>query len=131
MEAGVSVWHIESGEQIDVNGDESYPMASVFKIPVLATAGQQLKAGKLKLDDRILLKNEDKSAGSGILQFLEAGVSPTFRDLLTLMIIISDNTATDMNVATLGGPLVVESYMHQLGLNDIYLKMDCKNLLKG
>jgi len=131
MEAGVSVLHIESGEQIDVNGDESYPMASVFKIPVLATAGQQLKAGKLKLDDRIPLKSEDKSAGSGILQFLEAGVSPTFRDLLTLMIIISDNTATDMNVATLGGPLVIEGFMHQLGLNDIYLKMDCKNLLKG
>ena len=131
MEAGVSVWHIESGEQVDVNGDESYPMASVFKIPVLATAGKQLKAGKLKLDDRISLKDADKSAGSGILQFFEAGVSPTFRDLLTLMIIISDNTATDMNVATLGGPLVIENTMHELGLNNIYLKMDCKNLLKG
>jgi beta-lactamase class A len=131
MEAGVSVRHIESGEQVDVNGDESYPMASVFKIPVLATAGKQLKAGTLKLDDRISLKDADKSAGSGILQFFEAGVSPTFRDLLTLMIIISDNTATDMNVATLGGPLVIENTMHELGLNNIYLKMDCKNLLKG
>ncbi len=131
MEAGVSVWHVESGEQIDVNGDESYPMASVFKIPVLATAGKQLQEGKLKLDDRITLKAEDKSAGSGILQALEPGVSPTFRDLLTLMIIISDNTATDMNVALLGGPLVIEAYMHELGLNNIYLKMDCKNLLKG
>lgn len=131
MEAGVFVWHVESGEQIDVNGDVSYPMASVFKIPVLATAGKQLQEGKLKLDDRITLKDEDKSAGSGILPFFAAGVSPTFRDLLTLMIIISDNTATDMNVALLGGPLVIESFMHELGLNDIYLKMDCKTLLKG
>ncbi len=131
MEAGVFVWHVESGEQIDVNGDVSYPMASVFKIPVLATAGKQLQEGKLKLDDRIPLRDEDKSAGSGILPFFEAGVSPTFRDLLTLMIIISDNTATDMNVALLGGPLVIESFMHELGLNDIYLKMDCKTLLKG
>lgn len=131
MEAGVSVWHIESGEQIDVDGDSLYPMASVFKIPVLALAGKQIQEGKLKLDDRIALKDEDKSIGSGILQSLEAGVTPTFRDLLTLMIIISDNTATDMNVALVGGPLAVEGYMHELGLNDIYLKMDCKNLLKG
>lgn len=131
MTAGVSIWHIEKDEQLDVNGDESYPMASVFKIPVLATAGKQLQAGKLKLDDRIALKDEDKSTGSGILQFFEAGVSPTFRDLLTLMMIISDNTATDMNVAILGGPLVIEDDMHELGLKDIYLKMDCKGLLKG
>lgn len=131
MEAGIAVWHIESGEKVDLNGDVPFPMASVFKIPVLAAAGQQLKQGKLKLDDRIALKDEDKSAGSGILPFFEAGVSPTFRDLLTLMIIISDNTATDMNVALLGGPLAIEGYMHELGLKDIYLKMDCKNLLKG
>ena len=53
MQAGVSVWHIESGEQIDVDGDSLYPMASVFKIPVLALAGKQIQEGKLKLDDLI------------------------------------------------------------------------------
>ncbi|MCA0458747.1 MAG: class A beta-lactamase-related serine hydrolase [Chloroflexi bacterium] len=131
MDASIAVWHIESGEKTDVNGNGSFPMASVFKIPVIAAAGQQLKQGKFTLNDRILLKEEDKSAGSGILQFFEAGVNPTFRDLLTLMMIISDNTATDMNVALLGGALAIERYMHELGLNDIYLKMDCKNLLKG
>lgn len=131
MEAGVSIWHIESDEQVDVNGDVPYPMASVFKIPVLVAAGNQIKVGKLKFGDRISLKDEDKSAGSGILPFFEANISPTFRDLLTVMIIISDNTATDMNMAILGGSLAIESYIHELGLTDIYLKMDCKNLLKG
>lgn len=130
MEAGISVWHIESGERFDINGNEPLPMASVFKIPILATAGLQLKQGKFKLDDRITLKNEDKSTGSGILPFFDAGLSPTVRDLLTLMIIISDNTATDMNVELLGGPQVVEAYMHELGLNSIYFKMNCKDLLK-
>ncbi len=130
MEAGISTWHIESGERFDVNGDELFPMASVFKIPILATAGQQLAAGKLDLDQRITLKESDKSLGSGILPSFEAGISPTFRDLLTLMIIISDNTATDMNVELVGGAAVVENAMHALGLNDIYFKYNCKDLLK-
>jgi beta-lactamase class A len=130
IDAGLAVEHIETGETIDVNGSQSYPMASVFKIPILATAGLQLKAGKLKLDDRVTLNDEDKSAGSGILPYFQAGLNPTFRDLLTLMIIISDNTGTDMNVDLLGGPQVIESTMHQLGLTDIYFKLNCKMLLK-
>lgn len=130
IQAGVSVWHIERDEQIDVNGDQPFPMASVFKIPILATAGKQLKEGRISLDTRIELKDADKSAGSGILPYFEAGLNPTVRDLLTLMIIISDNTATDMTVELLGGAEVVEGYMHELGLGDIYFKMNCKDLLK-
>jgi beta-lactamase class A len=106
-------------------------MASVFKIPVLAVAGQRLAAGTMSLEDRVALTEEAKSTGSGILRFFQPGVSPTFRDLLTLMIIISDNTATDMNVALLGGPTAIETAIHDLGVSDIYLKMDCKGLLKS
>ncbi len=129
FDAGLSIWHLESGEKLDINGDQPFPMASVFKIPVLAAAGLQIEQGRLNLDTRILLRDEDKSVGSGVLQFFQSGVSPTFRDLLTLMIIISDNTATDMNVALLGGPQVIEQAMRQLGLQNIHLKMDCKTLL--
>lgn len=131
LEFGLSVLHVESGEQLDVNGDAPFPMASVFKIPVLAKAGEQIAVGKLNLEDRITLLDESKSAGSGILPYFQAGLMPTVRDLLTLMIIISDNTATDINVELLGGPLAVESYMHELGLKNIFVKMDCKNLLRS
>lgn len=131
IQAGVAVWHVETEEQVDVNGSQPFPMASVFKIPILAMAGLQLKQGKINLDDRVTLKTEDKSAGSGILPFFDEGVSPTVRDLLTLMIIISDNTATDMNIEMLDGPQVIEGYMHELGLNSIYFKMNCKDLLKS
>ena len=131
IHAGVSVTHIESGEQTDVNGDTPFPMASTFKIPILATVCKQLKEGKFDLDQRITLKDEDKSPGSGILPYFGEGVQPTLRDLITLMIIISDNTATDMTIDFLGGTQVIEDYMHELGLTNIFVKFNCKDLIKG
>lgn len=130
IDAGVAVWHIESDTRLDVQGDAPFPMASTFKVPILATACRQLAAGAISLDSRVPLADEDKSLGSGILPFFEAGLAPTLRDLLTLMIIISDNTATDMVVDTLGGPAVIEGYMRELGLLEISFKLNCKDLLR-
>lgn len=130
LRAGVSVWHIESDTRLDVNGGEPFPMASVFKIPILTVACQQHSQGQFKLDDRVRLEEADKSLGSGILPYFESGLAPTVRDLLTLMIIISDNTATDIMVDFLGGAAVIESAMRELGLTDIYFKWNCKQLLR-
>ncbi len=130
IKAGVAVWHIESGARLDVNGDEPFPMASTFKIPILATACQQLSEGAISLDARVPLADVDKSMGSGILPYFESGLQPTVRDLLTLMIIISDNTATDIMVDYLGGAARIEGYMHELGLGEIFFKLNCKDLLR-
>ncbi len=130
IRAGVAVWHIESGEQVDVNGDEPFPMASTFKIPILTTACRQLVRGEINLDTRVSLSDGDKSLGSGILPYFESGLQPTVRDLLTLMMIISDNTATDMMVDTLGGAAVIEGVMREIGLREIYFKHNCKELLR-
>ena len=130
IRAGVAVWHIESGEQVDVNGDEPFPMASTFKIPILTTACRQLVRGEISLDTRVSLSDGDKSLGSGILPYFESGLQPTVRDLLTLMMIISDNTATDMIVDTLGGAAVIEGVMREIGLREIYFKHNCKELLR-
>lgn len=130
IQVGAAVWHVESGQQAAVNGDEPFPMASTFKIPILATACLQLAAGEINLDARLPLQDEDKSLGSGILPYFEKGLQPTVRDLLTLMIIISDNTATDMMVEFLGGAAVIEGTMREIGLSEIYFKHNCKDLLR-
>jgi beta-lactamase class A len=128
-EMGVAIHHLESGEECHVNADRSFPMASVFKIPILAEAFRQLRQGHFHLDDRWTLSEAHKNRGSGILSLFEAGLTPTVRDLLTLMIIISDNTATDLIVHRLGGPAAVEGYMHQLGLTNIHFKLTVRDLL--
>lgn len=130
IDAGVAVWHIESGARLDVNGDAPFPMASTFKIPILATAFKQLAEGAISLDARLPLADDDKSMGSGILPYFESGLQPTVRDLLTLMIIISDNTATDIMVDYLGGAAAVEGFMRELGLTEIFFKLNCKQLLR-
>ena len=129
MVVGLAVRHLQSSETTEINGQRPFPMASVFKIPILATAMQQYERGTLDLQQRVPLKDEDKSLGSGILPYFQAGLEPTIHDLLTLMIIISDNTATDITVDLLGGPQVVENTMHELGLTDIFFKLNCKDLL--
>jgi len=126
-EMGVSLIHLESGAEIHLNADDSYPMASVLKIPVLCEAFHQMAGGAFTLDDRWPLTYPDKNIGSGILTYLQEGLNPTVRDLLTLMIIISDNTATDMAMRRLG-VANIDGLMKALGLDDIHLVFDIRGI---
>lgn len=124
---GVALHHIESGEEINLNADESFPMCSVLKIPVLVEAFRQMRQGKFTLEDRWELTSAEKNIGSGILTYLQDGLAPTVRDLLTLMIIISDNTATDMVMHRLGVDQI-DRTMHDLGLADIHMALTIRGI---
>ena len=124
---GVSIHHLESGEEININADVSYPMCSVLKIPVLCEAFRQIHAGQFTLDDRWPTNMAEKNIGSGILTYLEDGLNPTARDLLTLMIIISDNTATDMVIHRVG-VANIDAFMKELGVADIHMAMDIRGI---
>jgi beta-lactamase class A len=99
---GVSVKHVERREFASIHADEKFQMASVFKIPVLVELFQQVKDGKVSLDERVEWRNPELYFGSGLLVSLDTGLRPTVRDLATLMITISDNAATDLLCAKLG-----------------------------
>lgn len=113
---GVSVKHLERGETASVNGGERFQMASVFKIPVLVELYTQVQAGKISLDERVTWTSPERYFGSGILVTLAPGIQPTIRDLATLMIIVSDNAATDMLVTRLGAATIT-ARMQALGLS--------------
>ncbi len=126
-EMGVSLIHIESGEELHINADAGFPMASVLKIPVLCEAFHQMAAGAFTLDDRWELTYPLKNIGSGILTYLNDGLQPTVRDLLTVMIIISDNTATDMLMRRLG-VAQIDGYMKALGVGNIHMAFDIRGI---
>jgi beta-lactamase class A len=75
---------------------------SVIKIPIMVLAFRDAEAGKLDLDQRYTIRPEDRRRGSGLLQTFAPGLSPTYRDLVTQMIVTSDNTATDLMIERLG-----------------------------
>ncbi len=125
---GVYVHAIATGETVAINADQPFQMASVFKIPILAELLSQVEAGQRSLDDRVTLTDEMKSPGSGVLKELSSGTTLTLRDLATLMIIVSDNTATDALLALVTKE-AVNARLRACGLERTSVSMNCRELL--
>jgi len=117
---GVAIKHIESGTELMINADEKYPMASAFKLPILVELFYQRAAGKLSLDDRVEIAAGDLHVGSGSMsQLFDApGVQLSIRNLINLMMRISDNSAADI-LLNKAGAANVSSRMRALGLETI------------
>jgi beta-lactamase class A len=116
---GIYIKCLDTGEEIAINADESMDTMSVIKVPLMVEAFRQIEAGKFALADRYTLKNSDKRPGTGVIRSFDEGASLTIKDLLTLMIIVSDNTATDVMFAKVGGPPAVNALMDQYGYKTI------------
>jgi beta-lactamase class A len=113
--AGIWVKHLTSGETAGVRDGEMFNSASVIKIPVLVLAFQMADKGAINLDERSIIRKEDVRGGSGIFRHHDAGLQPTFRDVLLQMVITSDNTATDLAIAKVGGVARVNAWLKASG----------------
>ncbi len=116
--AGVWVKHLTTGEEAGVRADETFNSASVIKLAVLILAYQMAEKGTLSLDERLTIQKEDIRAGSGIFRYHDAGLQPTLRDVLMQMVISSDNTATDLAIAKVGGVARVNAWLKEAGYAD-------------
>jgi beta-lactamase class A len=93
---GYAVHNLDTGERLSLRGDDTFPTASLIKVPILVTVYDLIARGQLSLDDELTVLKIDHVPGSGILQFLHPGLTITVRDAAWLMITISDNTATNL-----------------------------------
>ncbi|WP_277586738.1 serine hydrolase [Psychrobacillus antarcticus] len=126
---GIYIKHLETKEEVNIKEHQLFQMASVVKVPILVTLYEKVYKGEIDLHERIKLVEEDYVPGSGVFQEMQYGIEPTIKDLATMMIIVSDNLATDKVLSILGGTHQVEEKMHQLGLNNIYTKHTIWELL--
>jgi hypothetical protein len=112
---GVYVKHLETGEEAGSSADDTFDSESVIKIPIMMLAFQLAEKGELDLDRRYEITRADLEPGSGVFQHHDLGATPTLRDLVTEMIMTSDNTATRILVREMGGVRRINEWLHQHG----------------
>ena len=131
---GVSMLELKTGESYDHNADWvlDHP-ASTIKLGIMCAALYKVQEGKITLADKLTVKKEDKVPGSGVLQHLSDGTVLPLKDMLMLMIIQSDNTATNITMEYLGIDYV-NYFFDTCKLTDIRLArklFDMEGIKKG
>ena len=118
---GLLARHLDSGEQLAWNPDETIGTASTVKVALYAEVMRQRRLGRIDLDAAVVTREADLVGGSGVLSVLRPGLRCTVADLCTLMIVVSDNTATNMLIDLLGGVAAVNEGLDTLGYSGIRL----------
>jgi beta-lactamase class A len=117
-----NVWiyakNLDTGKEYSLRGDEQTRTASTIKLAVMAETFHQVAQGKLRWDEPIELTKDKKQGGSGILFEFSDGTKIDLRTAVNLMIVVSDNTATNLVLDKVGTDNV-NSFMDSLGLTDL------------
>lgn len=128
---GVTAIHLETGRRVSLNGTDRFPMASTFKVPIAVQLLTRVDKGEIKLDQMIDIRQSDLHPGSGTLSdlFNKGGLALSVRNLMELMLLISDNSATDVMLRTAGGAEAVTARMRALGIEGISVNRSTAQLI--
>ena len=107
--------NLDTGKSYELRADAPVPTASTIKLPIMVELFAEAEEGKLDWNQKLELTDQDKVSGSGVLTELSGGDLLPIRDLMHLMIVVSDNTATNLILDRIGGN-AVNQRMAQLGL---------------
>ena len=119
--AGLYWQDLATGEEAQARGEEPFEAASVIKLPVLVELFRQLEAGEAREEEPFTIREEEKLPSCGALNYLHTGVTVSLMDLGVLMIILSDNTATNLLIRRLGMEKI-QAAMASLGMETSALR---------
>ncbi|MEH1884312.1 serine hydrolase [Nostoc sp.] len=125
---GVFLVDLDTGNYVDVNSSTSFPAASTIKVPILIAFFQDVDAGKIRLDEMLTMQQDSIAGGSGNLQYKPAGTQYAALEVVTKMITISDNTATNMLIAKLGGIEALNQRFRSWGLTTTTIRNQLPDL---
>ena len=111
---------LNTGKTVAIDADQPVQTASVIKLAILFEAMEQVRAGKASWEEKLTLAKGDGVSGSGVLNFFDAPLTLTLKDVLTMMVIVSDNTATNLAIDRFGVD-AVNARIAWLGLKDTHL----------
>ena len=109
--------NLETGKTFEIRGSEKVRTASTIKLPIMVALFDEVEKGKLKWSDELILRDEDKVSGSGVLHEFSGGVKLPVKDVMHLMIVLSDNTATNLILDRITAD-AVNAEMDKLGFWD-------------
>ncbi len=112
--------NLKTGQTASLEPDALVKTASVIKLGILLEAAEELRAGKASLGEELVLTKPNQAPGSGVLGLMDTPMTLTLRDVLTLMVVVSDNTATNVAIDRLGLDKI-NATMRAAGLKDTYL----------
>lgn len=122
LSPGMFFVDLQTGDYIDINGNKAFPAASTIKLPILITLFQEIEAGRVRLDDTLVMRRDLVAGGSGDMQNMRVGSKFSVLQTATKMMTISDNTATNMIIDRLGGFSRLNERFRTLGLQNTALR---------
>lgn len=131
---GVSISAIEDNDTLSVNGNESYPLMSVFKFPIALCALQQVDKGKLDINQKILITKSDIMPGtwSPIREkYPNGNIELSLAEILNYTVSQSDNIGCDILLKLIGGPIAVQDYINKIGITGFVIKVNEEEMRKG
>lgn len=111
---------LRSGKSVAIDADTPVPTASVIKLTVLYDAVKDIQEGRASFLDQVVLTKANQVEGSGVLALFDAPVTLTLKDALTMMVVVSDNTATNVAIDRLGLQNI-DKRIESLGLKNTWL----------
>ena len=111
---------LNTGRSVAIDADRPVQTASVIKLAILFEAMEQVRSGKAHWEEKLTLKPGDAVSGSGVLAFFDTPLTLSLKDVLTMMAIVSDNTATNLAIERLGID-EVNARIASLGLKETHL----------
>ena len=129
---GIAAWRLDgTGPRVLVNAGQAFPMASTFKVAVAGKILADVDTGKLSLDQLVPVPHAMMVESEGLAStFHYEGVSVSVRNLLELMLTVSDNTATDVLTKLAGGPSAVTAWVHSQGIEGLRVDRDTAGLIR-
>jgi beta-lactamase class A len=107
--------NLDTGAEVGLDADRRVRTASTIKLPIACALSEFVAAGKARWDERLTVAADAKVSGSGVLSEFSAGETVSLRDAMTLMIVVSDNTATNLILDRIGAD-AVNDHLDRLGL---------------
>lgn len=122
LDPGIFFMDLETGDYLDINGEKAFPAASTIKLPLLVALFEEVDAGRVKLNETVVMRRDLMTGGSGTMRYKRPGTKFSLMETVTKMITISDNTATNMVIDRLGGKARLNQRFRNWGLQNTVIR---------